>query len=75
VLSSPFGLLHARLTLALPELSSDVSLYGRNLLNRDYFTAGVDFAGPNGFGYYTRYFGSERKLGVELTYHFGSEAE
>jgi iron complex outermembrane receptor protein len=41
---------------------------------RDYYTAGVDF-GAAGFGYATRYWAPGRKIGVELTYRFGSEAD
>jgi len=67
-----FGVLNGRVAMDLTEFDSEVAFYAHNIFDRDYYTAGVDF-GAAGFGYATRYWAPGRKIGVELTYRFGSE--
>jgi iron complex outermembrane receptor protein len=69
-----FGILNTRIAMDLAGLNSEVALYVHNVFDREYYLAGVDF-GAAGFGYATRYWAPGRKLGVELTYRFGSEGD
>jgi iron complex outermembrane receptor protein len=74
VQQNAFGTLNGRIALELPRFNTELALFGRNLLDREYFVSGVDWAGSAGFGYWTRNYGPERKWGFEVTYRFGSEA-
>jgi iron complex outermembrane receptor protein len=73
VRSNNHGVLNGRIAWFLPDLNTEIAVFGRNLLDRIYNTTGVDFAGPNLLGFWTRYYAPRRKWGVEVTYRFGSE--
>jgi len=73
VVTPNFGVLDGRLSLGLPRHPIEVALVGTNLLDREYFTAGVDFL-PFGFGYQMRSYAPGRRMALELTYRFGAEA-
>jgi iron complex outermembrane receptor protein len=73
--SPQFGILGGRISLDIPRINSEIALIGTNLLDRRYFTAGVDFAATAGFGYFTRYWAPRRRVALELTYRFGAEAD
>jgi iron complex outermembrane receptor protein len=72
VVTPYFGVLGARIGLAMPS-GVELALLGSNLLDREYYTAGVDFV-PYGFGYRTRSWAPGRRLALELTYRFGAGA-
>jgi outer membrane receptor protein involved in Fe transport len=74
LVAPPFGLVNGRIGLELPAIDSEIALVGSNLLDREYYAAGVDFV-PSGFGYQTRYYGAGRRIELELTYRFGADAQ
>ena len=64
------GVLSARITLRLVDDKTDIALWGRNLLDREYLLAGApDFDGA--FGSEAIQFAAPRRFGIELTRHFG----
>jgi iron complex outermembrane receptor protein len=72
LLQKPFGLLNGRVSLFMPERGLELALWGKNILDREYFYSGVNFA-RNGIGFIGRTWGAPRQVGVELTYRFGSD--
>jgi len=62
------GLLDARLALELGDGRTQLALYGRNLLDRDYLTGGVDFSDT--FGNAQLYTGPPRTYGLEVRREF-----
>jgi iron complex outermembrane receptor protein len=72
VVTSNFGVLGGRIGLELPS-GIELALIGTNLLDREYFTAGVDFV-PYNFGYRTRSWAPGRRLALELGWRFGEAA-
>lgn len=78
-----YGLMDGRLTWMLPNGNTSVSLWGRNLLDKEYFstaidlTAGltpddpqVDGTGGQTTGTNTKYWGEPRRFGLELRHSF-----
>ena len=72
VRQNQYGTMNARLSLTMPQFNSKVSLFARNLFDRNYFAGAVDWAGA-GFGYWTQNWAPPRKWGLEITYYFGSD--
>ena len=64
-----FGLLNGRITLYVPNQNIEIAFWGKNLTDRRYNFAGIDFR-----AWRMKYMGPPRQVGVELTYRFGSEA-
>lgn len=65
-----YGLLDARVTLHVEAWDSDVSIFGRNLLDKDYFQGVQDFGS---LGYFVGFTGDPRLVGVEFRKKFGGE--
>jgi iron complex outermembrane recepter protein len=63
-----FGLLDARVSLALLDERTELALFGTNLLDRRYFASGQSF-GPS-FGYVSRFYAPPRMYGLELRRSF-----
>jgi iron complex outermembrane receptor protein len=63
-----FAVLDARVSLALLDERTEVALFGTNLLDRRYFTSGVNSAAT--FGYVTRFYAPPRMYGLELRRSF-----
>lgn len=61
------GLLDARMTLALADGLTEISLFGRNLLDRRYFTNGINLAA---LGSAARFYAPPRTYGVVLRRSF-----
>jgi len=59
-----YGLLDARLSLALDDGATELALFGKNLLDREYLVSGVDFSAS--FGQATRFVGPPRIYGLEI---------
>ncbi len=72
LLQPPFALLNGRVSLYMPDHGLELALWGKNILDREYFYSGVNFA-RNGIGFIGRSYGAPRQVGVELTYRFGSD--
>ena len=72
VRQNQYGTMNARLSLTMPQFNSKVSLFARNLFDRNYFAGAVGWAG-SGFGYWTKNWAPGRKWGLEITYYFGSD--
>ncbi len=70
-----YGVLNGRITFTPDDSPIEVSVYGNNLLDRDHFAGGTDFAEGVGIGLWTRNWQDRRNFGVELTYRFGSETQ
>ncbi len=62
------GVLDARISLTLPEQQLEISLFGRNLLDREHLVGGVDFS--DSFGHAQRFTGAPRIYGLELQKRF-----
>jgi len=62
------GILDARLSLNLMDGLTEVSFFGRNILDREYLVSGVDFS--NTFGSAQRFVGPPRTYGLELRRRF-----
>jgi len=62
--SGKYGLLDARFSLALEDGVTEIALFGRNLLDREYLVGGVDFSAT--FGQATRFVGPPRLYGLEI---------
>jgi iron complex outermembrane receptor protein len=68
-----FGLLDGRVTWRLGGGRATVSLWGTNLLDKEYFAAAVDLSGAGlGTGTVTKYWAAPRRFGLELRYDFGA---
>jgi len=65
-----YGLLNGSLTLRLDDPGIEVSLYGRNLLNKSYDVAGTSL---EGVGFNVLWAGEPRMFGLQLTKRFGGE--
>jgi len=66
---SPYGLVNARITYTLSNSNTEIALYAKNLLDKQYNTTAVSFESSLGYG--VRFPGEPRFVGVELTKHFG----
>jgi len=62
------GLLDARLSVNLMDGVTEIALFGKNLLDREYLVSGVDFS--NTFGNVQRFVGPPRTYGVEIRRRF-----
>ena len=62
------GELDATLTWLVADGLTEVALFGNNLLNREYFTNGINFA--DSFGHATRFYSAPRTYGIELRRRF-----
>jgi len=62
------GLLDARLSLSLMDGVTELAVFGKNLLDREYLVSGVDFS--NTFGNVQRFFGPPRSYGLEIRRRF-----
>ena len=62
------GLLDARLALQLSDGVTEVAVFGKNLLDREYLVSGVDFSAS--FGNQIRFVGPPRTYGIELRRRF-----
>ena len=65
-----YGLLGARATLVLPDEKTEISLWGTNLLDREYFYSARDLVGA-GFGTIGRTWGPPRMYGLQVRRYFG----
>lgn len=63
-----YGLLDGRIALTLPGDKLTVALWGKNLLDKEYFTAGLDVT--NTLGYAINYGNAPRTFGAEISYKF-----
>lgn len=78
-----YGLLDGRVNWVLPNGNTSISLWGRNLLDKEYFSSAIDLSGglspsdrqfvagvgqPTGTN--TKYWGEPRRFGVELRHSF-----
>ena len=61
----PFGLLNANLTWYSSEMPLEISLWGRNLNDKEYETAWIDFG-----GFIVSYQGAPREYGLNVTYRW-----
>jgi iron complex outermembrane recepter protein len=66
--SSKYGLLDARLSLALNDGKTELTFFGSNLLDREYINNGIDATIPAGRGIV--FFGPPRRYGLELKRDF-----
>jgi iron complex outermembrane receptor protein len=69
------GVLNGRIAFAFNEPPIELALFGTNLFDREYFRGSTDLGEGTGFGTWTRNWNEGRKLGVEVTYRFGSESQ
>jgi len=65
-----FGLLDASVSLDMPQYSSTLTLWGKNMLDKRYF-ASFNSLVNNGVGTGVGNFGDPATFGVDYTYHFG----
>jgi iron complex outermembrane receptor protein len=65
-----YGLLNARVALDLHNLPVTIALWGKNLTNKQYYTAKADFV-VSGLGGVAGYVGDPRVVGASITYRFG----
>ncbi|MET0370508.1 MAG: TonB-dependent receptor [Sphingobium sp.] len=63
-----YGLLSGRLSLNIDSLGMEVALFGRNLLDKDYYTAGISI---EAVGFNMLEPGDPRTFGIQLTKKFG----
>ncbi len=73
VAQGAYGILNARLTFELSDWNADISLFARNLLDRKYFSGGIDLGAEAGLGVVVRSPGPRRFVGLEVTYRFGGQ--
>ena len=79
----PYGLMDARVTWALGNGRTSISLWGRNLTDEEYYATAIDLSGglsPNdpqfipgvgvATGTNTKYWGEPRRFGLELRHTF-----
>jgi iron complex outermembrane receptor protein len=64
---SPYGLFNAQLSYEMHEIGTTITLWGRNLFDREYETAFIDFP----FGVLVSYMGAPREYGISVTYRWG----
>jgi iron complex outermembrane receptor protein len=69
-----FGLLNGRISLLLAQYNLEVALWAKNLLDRQWFSFATNFNTSGALGYYTRNWDEGRRVVVEFTYRFGSDA-
>jgi iron complex outermembrane receptor protein len=70
LLMPPYGLLSGRIALAIDEWDAEISAFGRNLLNKEYHTAMINF---ESLGYNLIFPGERRAMFVQFTKRFGGE--
>jgi iron complex outermembrane recepter protein len=70
VTQKSYGLLGARVSATFDDRGLEVALYGRNLMDEEYFTTGI---GLESLGYNITFAGEPRIYGIELTQRFGGE--
>jgi iron complex outermembrane recepter protein len=63
-----YGLLDARLSLQLSDGATELAVFGKNLLDREYLVSGVDFTAT--FGQVSRFVGPPRTYGLEVRRRF-----
>ena len=56
------------MALLLPDGRTEIALWARNLLNREYVDYGLNLTS---LGFLTRYMGEPLRYGVEVTYRWG----
>lgn len=67
-----YGLLDGRVTWRLADGRTTISLWGTNLLDKEYFPTAIDLAGDGlGTGTVTKYWAAPRRYALELRYDFG----
>ncbi|MBV1904480.1 MAG: TonB-dependent receptor [Pseudomonadales bacterium] len=67
-----YGLMDARFTYNFPGGSTSLSLWGSNLLDREYFSSAHDFSsGPSPTGTVSKHWGEPRRFGLDLSYRMG----
>jgi iron complex outermembrane receptor protein len=66
-----YGIVNGRIAMLLPQQNLEVALWGKNLLDREYFYSGIWY---RAFNIVTRTYSAPRQFGVEITYRFGSDA-
>jgi len=64
-----YGLLNARLSLSFDDPNVEISLWGKNLTDKEYKAAALDF-GALGYTLYAP--GSPRMWGADIVWHFGN---
>jgi iron complex outermembrane receptor protein len=62
------GELSGSITLALPDGKTEISLFGKNLLDREYFVNGVNLSDSLGIAY--KFYNEPRQYGIELRRRF-----
>jgi len=68
-----YGLLDARITWQLGNGRTRLSLYGTNLLDKEYYPTAIDLSGGGlGTGTVTKYWAAPRRFALELSHDFGS---
>ena len=70
--TNPYGLLHGKITLFMPDRNLEISLWGKNILDREYFFSGIWLRGES-TNWITRNMSPPRQVGVELVYRFGGD--
>ncbi|AOR80493.1 TonB-dependent receptor [Novosphingobium resinovorum] len=68
VTQKAYGLLNGRIALALDDWNADISIFGRNILGKKYYNAGVSL---EGLGFNTLAAGDPRTVGVQVRFRFG----
>ena len=63
-----YGLMDARLTWALPNGQTTISVTGNNLLGRVYYLGAVDLSAPGDIGTISKYWGEPRRFRLEVTH-------
>jgi iron complex outermembrane receptor protein len=63
-----YGLLSGRMGLNIDEWNAEVAVFGRNLLNKEYYTTAIGF---QGLGFMTGYTGEPRTYGIQFIKRFG----
>jgi iron complex outermembrane recepter protein len=67
-----YGLLDGRVTWRLADRRTTVSLWGTNLLDKEYYPNAIDLSGAGlGTGTVTKYWAPPRRYGLELRYDLG----
>jgi iron complex outermembrane receptor protein len=63
-----YGLLSGRIGLKVDAWDAEVALFGRNLLDKEYYTTAINFSG---LGFMTGYTGEPRTYGIQFIKRFG----
>jgi iron complex outermembrane receptor protein len=66
-----FGLLEARISYHLTDYNLDISAFGKNILDEEYYTGFLAF--DTNLGYNIGYAGDPATFGVEARYRFGAQ--